>query len=192
MESNPHERRKRFDGKKRIAARCKVPQTRLRLQQNPRKHGFYELDKQGESVMKYLVGSIVTSLLLSILALSSVAQGQRSEQIIQANIPFDFAVGSRFYPAGHYSLVRSQPWQLELRDSEGRTLVNLLTQSVQTSTAPDRPKLVFSTEDRRHVLTQVWQENDAIGQQILQSKWGNDAVRKHSGDVQTAKAGSPR
>jgi hypothetical protein len=70
--------------------------------------------------------------------------------------------------------------------------VNLLTQSVQTSIAPDRPKLVFSTEERRHVLTQVWQENDAIGQQILQSKWGNDAVRKHSGDVQTAKAGSPR
>src|SRR6478752_1478028 len=28
--SNPHECRKRFDGKKRIAARCKLPQTRLR------------------------------------------------------------------------------------------------------------------------------------------------------------------
>ena len=82
--------------------------------------------------MKNLVGRIVTSLLLSILALGS-AQGQRSERIIQANIPFDFAVGSRFFPAGHYSLVRSQPWQLELRDSEGRVLVNLLTQSVQTS-----------------------------------------------------------
>ena len=95
--------------------------------------------------MKNLVGRIVTSLLLSILALGSAAQGQRSEQIIQANIPFDFAVGSRFFPAGHYSLVRSQPWQLELRDSEGRVLVNLLTQSVQTSTAPDRPKLVFES-----------------------------------------------
>ena len=142
--------------------------------------------------MKNLVGRIVTSLLLSILALCSAAQGQRSEQIIQANIPFDFAVGSRFFPAGHYSLVRSQPWQLELRDSEGRVLVNLLTQSVQTSTAPDRPKLVFESANRRHVLTQVWQENQAIGQKILQSKWGSDAVRKRSGDVQTAKAGNPR
>jgi hypothetical protein len=142
--------------------------------------------------MKNLVGRIVTLLLLSILALSSVAQGQRREQIIQANIPFDFAVGSRFFPAGHYSLVRSEPWQLELRDSEGRVLVNLLTQSVQTLTAPARPKLVFESEDRRHVLTQVWQENEAIGQQILQPKWGSDAVRKRSGDVQTAKAGNPR
>ncbi len=141
--------------------------------------------------MKNLAGRIVTSLLLSILALSS-AQGQRSEQIIQANIPFDFAVGSRFFPAGHYSLVRSQPWQLELRDSEGRVLVNLLTESVQTSTAPVRPKLVFESGDRRHVLTQVWQENQTIGQQILQAKWGSDAVQKRSGDVQSAKAGNPR
>ena len=142
--------------------------------------------------MKNLVGRIVTSLLLSILALSAVAQGQGSEQIIRANIPFDFAVGSRFFPAGQYSLVRSQPWQLELRDSEGRVLVNLLTQSVQTSTAPARPKLVFESQDRRHLLTQVWQENESIGQQILQSKWGSDDVRKRSGHVQTAKAGNPR
>jgi hypothetical protein len=142
--------------------------------------------------MKNLVGRIVTSLLLSILALSCVAHGQRSQQTIQANIPFDFAVGSRFFPAGHYSLVRSEPWQLELRNSEGRVLVNLLTQSVQTLTAPARPKLVFESQDRRHVLTQVWQENEAIGQQILQSNWGSDAVRKRAGDVQTAKAGNLR
>ena len=142
--------------------------------------------------MKNLVGRVATSLLLSFLALCSAAQGQRSEKIIQANISFDFAVGSRFFPAGHYSLVRSQPWQLELRDSGGRVLVNLLTQSVQASTAPDQPKLVFESEDHRHVLTQVWQENQAIGQQILQSKWGSDAVRKRPGDVQTAKAGNPR
>ena len=73
--------------------------------------------------MKNLVGRVVTSLLLSILALGSVAQGQRTERIIHANIPFDFAVGDRYFPAGHYSLVRSEPWQLELRDSEGRALV---------------------------------------------------------------------
>jgi hypothetical protein len=142
--------------------------------------------------MKNMVGRIVTLLLLSILAVCSVAQGQRSEQVIQANIPFDFAVGSRFFPAGHYSLVRSQPWQLELRDSGGRVLVNLLTQSVLTSTAPERPRLVFESKDSRHILTQVWQENESIGQQILQAKWGGDAVRKHPRDVQTAKAGDPR
>ena len=142
--------------------------------------------------MKNLVLRIVTSILLSILALSSAAHGQRTEQIIRVDIPFDFAVGGRLFPAGHYSLARSEPWQLELRDSESRVLVNLLTQSVQTLTAPAKPKLVFESKDHRNVLTQVWQENESIGQQILQPKWGDGAVRKHSRDVQTAKAGNPR
>ncbi len=142
--------------------------------------------------MKNPVGRIVTSLLLSMLALGSIALGQRAPQIIQANIPFDFAVGGRFFPSGHYSLVRSDPWQLELRDSESRVLLNLLTQSVQTLSAPARPKLIFESENGRRVLTQVWQENESIGQQILQPKWGAGAVQKRSGDVQTAKAGNPR
>ena len=142
--------------------------------------------------MNNLVGRIVTSLLLSILALGSAAQGQRSRADHSGKHSIRLRGGQPIFPAGHYSLVRSEPWQLELRDSEGRVLVNLLTQSVQTSTAPVRPKLVFESEDRRHVLTQVWQENESIGQQILQSKWGSDAVRKRSGDVQTAKAGNPR
>lgn len=142
--------------------------------------------------MKNLVGRIVTSLLLSILALSPAASGQRTGEIIKVDIPFDFAVGSQVFPAGHYSLVRSEPWQLELRDSESRLLINILTQSVQTLTAPAKPKLVFESEGHRNVLTRVWQENESIGQQILQAKWGVDAVRKRPRDVQTAKAGNPR
>jgi hypothetical protein len=142
--------------------------------------------------MKKLVGRILASLLLSILALGSAAHGQRTPQIIKVDIPFDFAVGDRFFPAGHYSLVRREPWQLELRDSESRLLINVLTRSVQTLTAPAKPKLIFESEDRHNVLTQVWQQNESIGQQILQPKWGDGAVRKRSRNVQTAKAGNPR
>jgi hypothetical protein len=142
--------------------------------------------------MKNLVGRVLTSLLLGVLALGSTAHAQRTEQIIKANIPFDFTVGTQFFPAGRYSLVRTEPWQLELRDSEGRLLVNVLTQSVETLAGPARPRLLFESEGGHHVLTQVWQENESIGQQILQPKWGTDAVRRHSGHVQTAKVGNPR
>jgi hypothetical protein len=143
--------------------------------------------------MKSLVGRVLTSFLLSILAMATIAQGQRTGQmIIKANIPFDFALGDRYFPAGHYSLVRSEPWQLELRDSQGRLLVNVLTQSVETLVSPVRPTLQFESEGGRNVLTQVWPENESIGQQILQPKWRTDAVRKRSGHVQTAKVGNPR
>ena len=142
--------------------------------------------------MKNFGGRIITSFLLSILALGSVAQGQRAERIIHANIPFDFAVGDRYFPAGRYFLASSEPWQLELRDTEGHALVQVLTQSVETSARPVRPKLLFESEGGRHVLTQVWAENESIGQQILQPKWGTGDVQKRSGHVQTAKAGNPR
>ncbi len=143
--------------------------------------------------MKSMVARVLASLVfLGVLALGSAAHAQRTEQIIKANIPFEFTVGSRIFPAGHYTLVRSEPWQLELRDSRGRVLVNVLTQSVERLGPSAGPKLRFESEGGRHVLTQVWQENDSIGQQILQPKSGTYAVRKRSGHVQTAEVGSPR
>jgi hypothetical protein len=142
--------------------------------------------------MKNLVERVVASFLLGVLTLGSIAQAQRTERVIKVSIPFDFRVGSQIFAAGHYSLVRIQPSLLELRDSEGRVLANVLTQSVQTLTVPARPKLRFDSEGGQHVLTQVWQEDELIGQQVVQSKSATRAVQKYSGHVQTAEVGNPR
>lgn len=142
--------------------------------------------------MKNRVGRIVTSLLLGILVLGSTVHAQPNERIIKANIPFDFVVGSETFPAGRYSVALIGPVFLELRDSEGHTLTSVLTHSVQASTEPARPKLRFDSQGGLHVLTQVWQEGDDIGQQILQSKSAVRAVQKRSGHVQTAEASNPR
>jgi hypothetical protein len=142
--------------------------------------------------MKNRVGRIVTSLLLGILMLGSTVHAQRNERVIKANIPFDFVVGSQTFPAGRYSVALIGPVLLELRDSEGRALTNVLTHSVQASAEPARSKLRFESEGGLHVLTQVWQEGDDIGQQILQPKSAVRAVQKRSGHVQTAEASNPR
>lgn len=143
--------------------------------------------------MKKLARRVLASLLLAVLLLlGSAAYAQRTEKIIKVNIPFEFTVGNRVFPAGRYSLLRVDPSVLELRDSEGQVLLNVLTQSVEASTKPDLPRLLFNSEGGRHVLTQVWQENESIGQQIPQSNAATRAVRKRSGHVQTAKAGNPR
>ena len=142
--------------------------------------------------MKNMVARVLTSLLLGVLMMGSAAHAQQSERVIKANIPFDFVVGDRIFPAGRYSLARIEPSLLELRDSDGHVLANVLTQSVLTLTSPASPKLQFDAEGGRHVLTQVWQENESIGQQIPQSKSVTRAVRKGSGHVQTAEVGNPR
>ena len=142
--------------------------------------------------MKNRVGRVFASLLLGVLMLGATAHAQRNERIIKANIPFDFVVGSEIFPAGRYSVALIGPVFLELRDSKGRALTNVLTQSVQTSAEPAQPKLRFDSEGGQHVLTQVWQEGDSTGQQILQSKSATRAVQKGSGHVQTAEASNPR
>ena len=142
--------------------------------------------------MKSRVGLVFASLLLSVLTLGPALYAQRNERIIKANIPFDFVVGREIFPAGQYSVVLVGPVLLELRDSRGRTLINVLTQSVQAHAAPSQPKLHFENEGGQNVLTQVWQEGDEIGQQVLRSKSATLAVRKGSGHVQTAEANNPR
>jgi hypothetical protein len=142
--------------------------------------------------MKKRIGHSFTLLLLSVLTLGSFAQAQRPDQIIKANIPFDFSFGNRSFPAGRYTVVRVEPSVLELRDPEGRVLANVLTQSVQSLTAPAQPKLFFESEDGGHVLTQVWQENESIGVKLPPSKSFTRAVQKASRHVQTAQATNPR
>jgi hypothetical protein len=141
--------------------------------------------------MKNRAERVLVSLLLGVLTLGSTVQAQRTERTIRANIPFDFVVGGEIFPPGRYSVVLIGPVLLALRDSEGRTLANVLTHSVQASAQLDRPKLRFDTEGGRHVLTQVGQEGDTVGQQILRAKSASLAVQKRSGHVQTAEVGNP-
>jgi hypothetical protein len=142
--------------------------------------------------MKSQVGRVFASLLLSVLMLGSALHAQSTERVIKANIPFDFVVGNEVFPAGRYSVALVGPVMLELRDSRGRALINVLTQSVQTLATSDRPKLRFDSKSGQNVLTQVWQEGHEIGQQVLRSKSAPVAVRRGSGHVQTAEASNPR
>lgn len=142
--------------------------------------------------MRKLIARSIASILLSVLTLGYIAQAQSPERTIKANIPFEFSVGNRSFPAGRYSLVRVHPFLLELRDPDGRVLANVLTQSVQSQTAPAQPRLLFDNDGGEHALTQVWQENESIGQQLTPSKSATRAVQKGARHVQTAQVSNPR
>ncbi len=134
--------------------------------------------------MKNRVGRALASLLLGVLTLGSTAHAQRIERIIKANIPFDFVVGSETFPAGRYSVVLVGPVFLELRDSEGRDAdhrIDPLGPSVDQSRLT--PKLRFDSQGGQHVLTQVWQEGDSTGQQVLQSQVSQCCCRGSAPDT---------
>jgi hypothetical protein len=130
--------------------------------------------------MKNLFARTFASLLLGVLTLGHLAQAQQAQRIIKVNIPFEFSVGDREFPAGSYSLASSAPPLLDLRDAKGHTLVRLLTNSVETQTAPASPLLEFISDNGRYSLAEVWQENDLIGRQLPQSKAWAKVAKRHA------------
>jgi len=141
--------------------------------------------------MKYLMGRILTSLALAVLLLAGVARAQYAERVIKVNIPFEFAVGEATFPAGEYSVVRSDTHLLLLRDSERRILTTILTRSVQGTAAPAKAKLEFDVEDGLHVLTQVWQEGNVYGHELYRSKSATALAKRRSRVTQAAAGSQP-
>jgi hypothetical protein len=116
--------------------------------------------------MKRLAIRTFTPIVLAVLLLAGLAHGQLADQIIKINIPFGFEVGGKTFPAGFYSLVRTEPHVLRLRNSDSRVIATLLTGLVETATAPSSARLDFYLEDGRYILTRVWQRDNTIGHEV--------------------------
>src|ERR1700751_5413460 len=138
---------RKFDDKKRIASQKTLRQTRFSLGPS---HIRNEAEQTMGGCMRHLALRLFTPLLLTVLLLAGMGHAQFTDQVIKVNIPFDFEVGNMTFPAGMYSLVRTQPHILRLRNPESRVLATLVTGPVETATAPSSPKLDFYFEGGRH------------------------------------------
>ena len=66
--------------------------------------------------MKPLITRMLTSLLTIVLLAAGSAYAQ-SPAVIKVNIPFEFALGDKIFPAGDYSIVQPLQHFLVLRDA---------------------------------------------------------------------------
>ena len=128
------------------------------------------------------------ALLLGVLTLGITARAQQPERVAKVNIPFEFSVGNRIFPAGRYRVVSVAPEVLELRDVEGRTLTCVLTNSVESHGTTGTPTLRFRREGDRYSLAQVFQQNTSIGQEVPPSNYLNKVAKRRSGPTQTVAA----
>ncbi|HVO81486.1 MAG TPA: hypothetical protein VMT28_12185 [Terriglobales bacterium] len=119
--------------------------------------------------MKHLIARTLTSLSLAVLLLAGMAHAQYAS-VIKLKVPFEFVVGGQTFPAGEYSLVRTAPYLLVLRDAQAHSLMNVITRSTEAASAPTSPRVRFYTDGERHVLAQVWQQGDSIGQELYRPK----------------------
>jgi hypothetical protein len=115
--------------------------------------------------MKKRVMSLLLSVSVWLPLLAIVAQAQYAVKIIKVEVPFDFNVRGRQFPAGAY-IVRREGAFLSLRNDDGRLLSVLVAHPTVSRTAPSRSKLVFFDYKGMHLLTQILWEGDTTGAEL--------------------------
>lgn len=116
--------------------------------------------------MKRITANI-TSLVVVVLLLTAASYSQYEQHLVlKVDVPFEFNVGKKTFPAGEYRVVRIAPYTLALRDSKDGFLTSVVTGSVVSFKARSNPKLTFEMENGHYQLSEVWPAAGTTGYQL--------------------------
>jgi hypothetical protein len=106
---------------------------------------------------------------LFVLAVLFLATATRAQQnAIKADVPFDFAVGDRAYPAGEYTLKSTLHDAGVIRlDNTQQPIAGFIPSNSCDNGSPSKEtKLVFHRVGSRYFLYQVWIAGNLTGRQF--------------------------
>ncbi|MGB7727904.1 MAG: hypothetical protein WBL50_07720 [Candidatus Acidiferrum sp.] len=110
------------------------------------------------------VHSILFALTVLLLAPAAKAQGTK----VLANVPFDFVVGDRAYPAGEYSF-KQDGIVLQIANTEQSGASIVLSNTCEITRPSDKTKLVFRRMGDYYFLYQVWVDGNVTGREFPRS-----------------------
>ncbi len=110
------------------------------------------------------VHSILFALAVLLLAPAAKAQGTK----VRANVPFDFVVGDRAYPAGEYSF-KQDGLVLQIANTEQSAATIVLSNACEITRPSEKTKLVFRRMGDYYFLYQVWVEGNVTGRELPRS-----------------------
>ena len=121
----------------------------------------------------YLVrGIVILCLLTGIGGVRASAQSD-SDEIIVADIPYDFVVRDQTLPAGRYTIKVSDDTNLNvlvLRSANGRRSALFQTQDIQADQTPRQTELTFNKIGDTYFLSQIWLAGSDQGVALEKSK----------------------
>ena len=117
--------------------------------------------------MKNISRAVALAGLFVILTFSSVLAQSDRQTII--NIPFNFSVGEKSFPAGKYVIERNRQdsdtvWVIRHKDNSGKAV--MLTNPVRANDTLEETKLVFSRYDDLYFLSEFWAAGTNTGREI--------------------------
>ncbi|HKN76524.1 MAG TPA: hypothetical protein VJW94_15195 [Candidatus Acidoferrum sp.] len=105
---------------------------------------------------------------LTAMATTRVAQAQGTMRV---NVPFDFAAGNKTLPAGEYSVkISPTDSRVLLIQSEDTTASMFIgTNAVVANEPQTESKLIFNRYGDHYFLSQVWNEGEPRGRQLMKT-----------------------
>jgi hypothetical protein len=120
-------------------------------------------------------------LMIVALCLTGGAYAQNASAIM-ADIPFEFSIGNKAFPAGQYQVTQVTPLTLALRDSQYRFVSLFRTGTAQTLAPYSKPVFLFDREGDRYTLTQIWDAGSTTGYELPLSR-RTVAIQGHLADA---------
>ena len=115
--------------------------------------------------------ALVMAAVVALTAMATTRVAQAQERRVTVDIPFDFVAGNTQLPAGEYAVIVTGPTNsLILISAKGAAASAFISTNAAVSAEPQtESKLVFNRYGNRYFLSQVWQQGNAQGRQLLKS-----------------------
>jgi hypothetical protein len=109
-----------------------------------------------------------------LLVLTGIPAAAQLGSRLTAEIPFEFAAGTKTMPAGEYTLTLGgssvSPALVVFQAANGKAAVQLLASAAESAGAAEQTKLIFHRHGDRHFLVEIWTRGVNRGYQFPQSQ----------------------
>ena len=121
------------------------------------------------------------SVLFVLAALLLVPAARAQQNGVKADVPFDFVVGNRAYPAGEYTLKSALNDNTIIRIQNTQEVLSgfSVTNACTKGTPPKETKLVFHRMGGHYFLYQVWTAGNDTGREIPKGRIEVQMAQNH-------------
>jgi len=116
---------------------------------------------------------------VAVICLSAAPNVRAESEILKANIPFDFYVGTQKLPAGEYTVTRlADPAVLRIYDGNGHASVSMST-GVYNRAGTPKGLLIFNRYAEQTFLSEVRWREGSVDRQLMQSSLEARIAKNH-------------
>ena len=124
-------------------------------------------------MQKQILKGLTMLMIIAAVALMAALVSAHAQTLgpVVADIPFDFAVGSKSLKAGEYSVrpFTAKGDVVAISNEDSNESAVRLTQPIQARTVPQKATLVFHRYGERYFLSEIWTPGQRTGRQLMKS-----------------------